>query len=85
MNKQKISYDYLLRFPRFMSPGRLLKTSRSLVGVSRETLARRMGIDVELLVQYENDKRRIPNMILIQIFMFGLDFWAYRPTNSHSI
>lgn len=80
MTEANIPYESMLRFPRLMSPGRLLKTARSLVGLSRVTLAQRMGIDVELLTEYENNKRPIPNMLLVQIFMFGLDFWAYRPT-----
>lgn len=53
-----------------------LRKARKLMAISRERLAARMGIPEIILEKYENGAIRIPNSVMLKIFMFGLDFWC---------
>lgn len=64
------------KFSSHQSPGLLLSQARRLIGVSRQTLAAEMGISNSLLRKYETRQLRIPNSVLLKIFIFGLDFWT---------
>ena len=65
----------VMNSPNTLAPHRLLKNARSLMGVSRHLLANRMGISHETLEAYEKGTQRIPNSILLKLYMFGIDFW----------
>lgn len=75
MSKNKKELENFLKPKNILPPHRLLRNARAFMGVSRELLARRMGISYETLEAYERGRRRIPNTILIKLYMFGIDFW----------
>lgn len=79
MSKLKISLNITPGFPKCMPPGRLLYTARAMVGMTRKSLARRMGMDEELLAEYESGTRQMPNTMLLKLFLFGLDMWTECP------
>lgn len=75
MVKSKSMLENRVKSTKILPPKKLLKTARSFMGVSRKLLAQRMGITYETLQAYENGNRRIPNSILLKLYMFGIDFW----------
>ena len=56
-------------------PGYFLHAARICTGLSRGMLASKMGISVVMLTNYEQGKSKIPPRIMLQIFLFGLDFY----------
>ena len=69
-------------FDAFITAGRLLKNSRAILGVGTEFISKKMGINSRLWARYENDRVKIPNTILLKIFVFGLSFWCNMPDNA---
>ena len=67
--------EKIINSPNTVDPHRLLRNARVFMGVSRGLLAERMGISYETLTDFEMGRRRIPNSILIKLYMFGIDFW----------
>lgn len=63
-----------------ITPGKMMYIARRQLNVSRDTLAGRMNIDSKILRKMEHDQIRVPNTLLLKIFMFGLDFWTDKMT-----
>lgn len=63
-----------------LQPGFFLQAARACTGLSRGLLARKMGIPAERLANYENCIEKIPPRIMLQIFLFGLDFYRRAST-----
>ena len=61
-------------------PGYFLHAARICTGLSRGMLASKMGISVVMLANYEQGKSKIPPRIMLQIFLFGLDFYRRAST-----
>ena len=61
-------------------PGYFLHAARICTGLSRGMLASKMGISVVMLDNYEQGKSKIPPRIMLQIFLFGLDFYRRAST-----
>lgn len=61
-------------------PGFFLHAARLCTGLSRGMLASKMGISVVMLTNYEQGKSKIPPRIMLQIFLFGLDFYRRAST-----
>ena len=68
------------KFQYNLTPGKLLFIARRQLHVSQTELAARMNIDINIYRRYERNKLRIPNTVLLKIFMFGIDFWADKMT-----
>ena len=49
-----------------------------LMGISKERLSARMGVQPNMWAKYENGALRIPDRLMLKIFTFGLDFWCER-------
>ena len=83
-NKRQKLRRAILRdeFDAFITAGRLLKNSRAILGVGTEFISKKMGINSRLWARYENDRVKIPNTILLKIFVFGLSFWCNMPDNA---
>ena len=83
-NKRQKLRRAILRdeFDTFITAGRLLKNSRAMLGVGTEFISKKMGINSRLWARYENDRVKIPNTILLKIFVFGLSFWCNMPDNA---
>lgn len=56
-------------------PGFFLHAARLCTGLSRGMLAGKMGISVGTLTAYERGSAKIPPRVMLQIFLFGLDFY----------
>lgn len=69
-------------FDAFITAGQLLKNARRILGVGTEFISKKMGISSRLWARYENDRVKIPNTILLKIFVFGLSFWCNMPDNA---
>ena len=83
-NKRQKLRRAILRdeFDTFITAGRLLKNSRAMLGVGTEFISKKFGIDHRQWQQYENDRVKIPNTLLLKIFVFGLSFWCNMPDNA---
>ena len=83
-NKRQKLRRAILRdeFDAFITAGRLLKNSRAILGVGTEFISKKFGIDHRKWQQYENDRVKIPNTLLLKIFVFGLCFWCNMPDNA---
>ena len=83
-NKRQKLRRAILRdeFDTFITAGRLLKNSRAMLGVGTEFISKKFGIDHRKWQQYENDRVKIPNTLLLKIFVFGLSFWCNMPDNA---
>ncbi len=55
-----------------------LRDARSMLGISKARMAQKIGVPEELWVKYENGAVRIPESLMLKIYMFGLDFWCER-------
>ncbi len=55
-----------------------LKKARMLMGISKERLSARMGVQPNMWAKYENGALRIHDRLMLKIFTFGLDFWCER-------
>lgn len=76
-NRQKIRHSIMqTMFGADVPAGTMLKNARKALGLSREYVADRMGISEHILSHYENNCTPMPAYLLMQLFMFGLDFYA---------
>lgn len=56
----------------------ILRHARQLLGISKARIAARMGVPESMWQKYENGGLRIPESLMLKIYMFGLDFWCER-------
>ena len=81
--QQKIRRTILRdEFDTFITAGQLLKHATRILGVGTEFISKKMGVNSRLWARYENDRVKIPNTILLKIFVFGLSFWCNMPDNA---
>ncbi len=78
-HRQKFRREILRQsFGAQQTAGQLLKRARMIMGVGIEFMARQFGVSSRIWQHYENDRAVIPDVLLLKIFTFGLDFWIER-------
>lgn len=78
-HRQKFRREILRQsFGAQQTAGQLLKRALMIMGVGIEFMARQFGVSSRIWQHYENDRAVIPDVLLLKIFTFGLDFWIER-------
>ena len=77
--KRKTLLDMYRREQQTYSPAcKTLRDARSMLGISKARMAKKIGIPEEVWIKYENGGVRIPESLMLKIYTFGLDFWCER-------
>lgn len=78
-HRQKFRREILRQsFGAQQTAGQLLKRARMIMGVGIEFMTRQFAVSPRIWQHYENDRAVIPDVLLLKIFTFGLDFWIER-------
>ena len=70
--------NYASEFDAYSPACKTLRYARIMLGISQDRLATRLGIPKNIWIKYETGALRIPDSMMLKIFMFGLDFWCER-------